>query len=110
MKNQIHYQWAVEELDHHDDIIDSTHFDTIEDALEYAGKPDDYIQVVLIRSVGNDAEGVIDRAWAYTLRYGPVLGLRDNFSYGENERGEQITGPQVPKRYHAELARAQRKV
>jgi hypothetical protein len=98
------YEWDVEEMDG-DDIVDHNHFDTYAEALAFAnsshmrGKP---WRMVLVRDVGNDVEGLTNRAWAY-LDYAR-LRLPKFFDYGDDV-GSSIA---VPKRFQAEVDRRHR--
>jgi hypothetical protein len=105
------YEWDVEELEEVDngsndpDIVDHNHFDTYAEALAFAngphmvGKP---WRMVLVRDVGNDDEGLTDRAWAY-VDYS-LLRLPGFFEYGAGE----VSGIAVPKRFQAEIDRRHR--
>lgn len=107
------YEWDVEELSEADtgnndpEIVDHNHHDTYAEALAFAngphmsgdGKP---WRIVLVRDVGNDDEGLTDRAWAY-LDF-KTLRLPDWFEYGAGE----ISTIRVPKKFQAEIDRRHR--
>ena|SRR6218665_4019335 len=102
------YEWDVEQLeeapsaenDYDPDIYDHNFVDTFAQALDlYQGLgPNDRrkARIVLVRNVGNDTEGLTDRAWAYINEEGS---LPIYFEYGA---GETSLIP-VPKKFHKEV-------
>ena len=88
MKNETSYEWCWEYSDEHEDIIDLVHADTLKSlgaAEEDSLKP----ELTLIREVGNDLDGLLERGYAY-----PTKGkLPEFFS----------CGARVPKRFQKEL-------
>lgn len=90
MRNQITYEWCYETLED-GDIIDSDHEDKLHDFTE------DRITdtLCLIRNLGNENEGLVDRSWAY-VKDGK---LPDCFSGVNGEYPYQ----KVPKRFKEEL-------
>ena len=94
------YEWTVELLedatDPDGDILDTSAFDTLADALHFM-TGEDNCRLVLVRNVGNDIEGLTARLWAY-VEDGE---LPDYFEDGGAE-----TAVRVPAKFHAELARA----
>jgi hypothetical protein len=103
------YEWVIEGIDAWGDIEDVHHADTYVEALKLAGHlrgvwPS--VDVGLVRDVGNDVEGLTDRAWAYVVDGK----LPETFNYGgaDEELGipDQDSGIPVPKRFHAEVAKA----
>lgn len=93
------YEWVIETLepDGSGDIAEVNHETTYAAALAWAADIDGEVDIGLVRDVGNDAEGLTDRAWAY-VRDGH---LPETFTYGADED----SGIRVPKRFHAEVAR-----
>ncbi len=95
------YEWDVEELeapdtgDNDPDILDHHFCDTYADAVRIAAEYPAR-RIVLVRNVGNDTEGLTDRAWAY------VSGgkLPATFTYAADED----SGIAVPVRFHKEVA------
>jgi hypothetical protein len=88
-KYETKYEWVVEEFDKHDDIVDINGYDTFDEAAAHAaGAP--MHRIVLVRNVGNDDEGLVDRQWAY-LSDGLTGTLPDNFDDGN--------GAKVPKKF-----------
>lgn len=100
------YEWDVEELDivgvdvDDLDIIDHHFCDSYAKALVIAASFKDEgvpTAIVLVRNVGNDLEGLTDRAWAY-VKDGK---LPETFTYGAGEDSDI----KVPKRFHTEVSR-----
>jgi hypothetical protein len=94
----IAYEWDVEEVDAHEDIVDHNFCDSLKPLLEHYGSAitagNGTFRLVLVRDVGNDVDGLIDRHWAY-VRNGK---LPQFFSDGIAD-----TGHRVPARFHREL-------
>lgn len=89
MKNEISYEWCWEYSDEHGDIIDLVHADTLK-SLGAAAKNSLKPELTLIREVGNDEDGLLERGYAY-----PTNGkLPEFFRY---------CGSKVPKRFQKEL-------
>lgn len=61
MANRISYEWDFEEIDEDGDVIDHNHADKLTDYVP----TDDTMILVLVRDVGNDRDGLVDRSWAY---------------------------------------------
>lgn len=60
------YEWDVEEIDEHGDIIDHNHHETAEEMVaDYLSRPAGCAEMVLVRDVFNDLHGLLDRKWAY---------------------------------------------
>ena len=100
----ISYEWVVEYIpdrsDDDGDIVEVNHFDTFNEAFNWvldSAAPFDH-DIALVRDVGNDAEGIIDRAWAYLNEDDK---LPETFTYSAGED----SGIRVPKRYHTEVTR-----
>lgn len=94
------YEWIVETLesatDDDPDILEVHHTDTLAEARAWAATIEEPTRIGLVRDVGNDIEGLTDRAWAY-LENGK---LPETFTYGADED----SGIHVPKRFHRETA------
>jgi hypothetical protein len=101
-RNEVYYEWCIEYVDQYGDIQDNNHSDTLdyrEDDLKEAlagggveGK--DHSELVLIRNISNEHEGVVDRSWAYVKKGS----LPEFFSQANDSDGEK-----VPQRFHREL-------
>lgn len=69
-KLEVIYEWCVEELDDYGDIAENHYLNELNevnpllDYLRAQGKDANH-NLVLVRSVGNDAKGMVDRKWAY---------------------------------------------
>ena len=98
----ITYEWDVEEVDLHEDIVDHHHCDDLKPLLDHFGSAittrTGTFRLVLVRDVGNDVDGLIDRHWAY-VRNGE---LPQFFSDGLTDVRHR-----VPARFHRELIRAE---
>jgi hypothetical protein len=96
------YEWIVEEIDEHGDIVDTSAWDTAADALAQAdllrlSVPSGWsVDVGLTRNVGNDDEGLTGRSWAYL---DAEERLPAAFTDGDADAP-------VPQRYVRELAAA----
>lgn len=97
------YEFVVEMLDYYEgcagdpDIIDPVPFETLEDAEKFArafASPDEPTpwRICLRRDRGNEAEGLIERHYAYPDEHGK-LPERMESGHGFND------GPLVPKRF-----------
>ena len=92
----VEYEWAVEHTDQHGDIIDIDHADKLTDLGSM--EPQDCIELhdtkpvlTLIRHVGNDDEGELDRTYAYPIQARLPATFED--------------GTAIPKRFRAELVK-----
>lgn len=95
MRNKVYYEWDIEIWEEDgEDIIDHQHDEKCPTRPLLANE-----RLVLVRDVGNDIEGLVDRSWAYVREDGT---LPERFDYGLPEE----LGVQVPKRFHEELKRA----
>ena len=96
-RSKVTYEWTAEASDEYGDIIDS-HFDeTIDGAKGYGGNlreqyPDAKIEYALVRTAGNEVDGITERHYAYLDDRGF---LPDRFSTSAYE----MDGPDVPKRF-----------
>jgi len=85
------YEWVVEEIDEHSDIVDVNHFDNLKDArqleafLQKTGAP---VDVGLVRFNFSIDGAHLDKGWAY-FTDGKLPVVFDN-------------GEKVPKKYIAE--------
>ena len=104
MKNAIYYEWIVEQMDPttvgsgDPEVLDTSAFDTLAEAKRFAAQCDEPVVLGLTRNVGDDAEGLIDRAWAYPDAEGK---LPEWFDYGDGAQ----SGAPVPARFHKEEVR-----
>lgn len=94
MRSKVFYEWTAELIDADGDIIDPTFWDSLKDARTVS--TDDHpgaigVDVGLIRHVGNDVEGEIDREYVYLDEGGKLPEFFDS-------------GYPVPKRYLKEAA------
>jgi hypothetical protein len=98
------YEWIVEQIDEHDDIIDTNSHDSYEDAMSErldVAHGAVRMDVGICRDVGNNEQGVVDRVWAYVR--GGVL--PEYFTDGTEIDGEVAeVSIKVPKRFHAEVS------
>lgn len=90
---EIIYEWSVEVEDENGDIVESEFATTLNSLLEYEGN------IVLVRRVGSEEDGEVDRLWAY-VEDGK---LPEYFSDGSNVKIEV----RVPKRFHKEYEHRQ---
>ena len=92
------YEFVVETLDYYDgcggdpDIIDCPAFDTLPDAKSYAEACEEPWRIALRRDVGNDAEGITERHYAYPDETGRMPERMESASGVDD-------GPPVPKRF-----------
>lgn len=92
MKNEIKYEWSIEEVDEHGDIVHSDFSETLnafskEQVTENA--------LCIVRNEGNEANGLEGRLWAYVKNFK----LPEHFSSAIGEED----GPKVPQKFHKEL-------
>jgi hypothetical protein len=93
----IRFEWLVEEIDEHGDIIEVHHLDSYAEARASAALVEGYTTAIgLVRDRGNELDGLLDRQWAY-IEDGK---LPERFS---DSGGSE--GPLVPARFHHELER-----
>jgi hypothetical protein len=106
IRDKITYEWAVECQDEHGDIQDTQAADSYAEALAWKKReePDwQKVEIALARTEGNDIDGINWRGYAYVSEDGT---LEPVFSTYHAEDGGAADGPDVPQRYHAEVARA----
>lgn len=100
MAYRVTYEWDIETIDPEtDDIEDHDFNDDLDTLLPYFVTQDPTMRLVLVRHVGNDLEGEVDRAWAYV---DDNWSLPKTFEYA----GEVDSGIPVPQRFHRMIARA----
>ena len=69
MRNKITYEWTLEILDDYDDIVDVHFFETLCNLLIFKQDIDDVnCDVGIVKHLGNDADGIVDREYAYINR------------------------------------------
>ena len=61
MPNKVFYEWSLETIDEHGDIIDSDFSDTPFKEIESNQR------MCLVRNEGNEADGLTDRHWAFVV-------------------------------------------
>lgn len=88
------YEFVLETVDEHDDIIDTSGFDTMKEAHEYALMCDEPWRICLRRDTGNNVEGITDRFYAYPDANGRLPQRMETC----DDAGD---GPNVPKKYRA---------
>lgn len=93
MKTRTQYEWDCEELDEFNDIIDHHHCDSRAEAEEIA-KLLGRSAIVLVRNVGNDHDGLMDRLWAYVQDDGKLPEFFSDATGCE-------TSIKVPKRFQS---------
>jgi hypothetical protein len=103
MRNQVSYEWAIEESDEHGDIYSTDHAETLAEALtrkadlESFGDCAPTVEIALVRHEGNQIDGEQVRFYAY-LRDDGTLPAAFSSSGGSED------GPVVPQRFHKEVA------
>ena len=68
MRNETTYEWTLEVINKDGDIEESLFENTLKDINRYAdfgGVIGENIMVALVKNVGNDEDGILDRTWAY---------------------------------------------
>ena len=87
----VDYEWCVEIVDCHGDIVTSYHSDTLTQAIDWA-EDDGTCSICLVRTADNG-----DRAWAYLTDDGRLP------AYFADSSGHDTT--KVPQRFHRETER-----
>lgn len=67
-QNQVVYDWSLEEIDENEDIVDSDFMQEI--PADWVNKlPEDghTFRICLVRDLGNQEKGLIERCWAYVV-------------------------------------------
>tara|TARA_R110002020_G_scaffold460443_1_gene678933 strand:- start:76 stop:450 length:375 start_codon:yes stop_codon:yes gene_type:complete len=102
------YEWDIETLDKHGDIQDHYHHDTLFALLatlkRWKPTEGERYEVVLVRDVGDDCEGLVDRQWWYAFEDSPE-------SYCTPIPADTFSGgTPVTKKHLAEFARYEAEV
>lgn len=92
----VFYEWDIEKVDENEDIVDHDFQDKLAGFGALPTINGGQYRLVLVRNIGDEDEGVTDREWAYTVWSNGSWVLPDRFD----------GGAKVPKRFHAELLRA----
>lgn len=101
MRNEVTYEWTVEEVDEFGDANSVHFFDSLADAcaIRDAVRGDCHsAAVAVVRHEGNSLDGEVRRFYAYVNDEGR---LPEVFSSGRDE----ADGPPVPARFQAEIDR-----
>jgi hypothetical protein len=98
----VDYEWCVEiVLRETEDIEDNNFVTSLEEAISFVHSEEDSdeyeYKIVLVRSEGNDDNGITDRLWAY-MEEGSLPELFSN-AYGNT------TQVKVPQKYQKEAKR-----
>ena len=98
------YEWDIETVDEHGDIQDHHHHDTLFSLLttlrRWESTDGERYEVVLVRDVGSDAKGIVDRQWRYPFDLSSRL-PNEGYKFDDLDGG----GVRVPKKYVAEFAK-----
>lgn len=105
-RDKISYEWCIECADEHGDIGNVDHADSLADALltqKMWSDTGDYhsVAIALSRTEGNDDDGINWRGYSYLRDDGT---LEPTFSTYHAEDGPADDGPDVPQRFHKEVA------
>ncbi len=66
MKNDFYFEWVIEEYNEHGDINDPQFFDVLDDYFyRVYFDSDETRKIALIRMIGNNEDGEIERDYAY---------------------------------------------
>jgi len=89
------YEWVIEDIDEHGDIVDVDHRDTRAEAeASIKGLPGRH-DIGLTRDVFDEVDGLVDRSWAYIQADGTLPEYFTDSGGGE-------TRHKVPTRYRKE--------
>lgn len=91
----ISYEWDVETIGSHGDIIEHFFQDSYADCVEFASDAEEKTAIVLVRDVHESDGALVDRQWAY-VESGKIP---DEFS----------GGAKVPKRFRREVEKHRQK-
>jgi hypothetical protein len=97
-KNKVTYAWCIETFtnDEYEDITNLNHSDELTYTKDdFEAEEGESTRLALIRSEGNEIDGLTDQLWAY-VKDGKLPGY---FS----ESLERETSYKVPQKYHKEL-------
>ena len=87
---RVYYEWVLEELDQHEEIVDLRFADSLADLLKEAdGIPKH--DLALVRNTYTEIDGITDRQYAYLA---------------EGKLTEMEGGAHIPKRYLEEATNA----
>lgn len=89
MRNRVSYEWDIETVDEHGDIIDHDHrdkvsdffFDRVKKAMSGKG-----CELVLVRDEWDECDSLVDRSWAYVTD----SKLPECFTYANDRRGAKV--------------------
>lgn len=96
MGNRVWYEWDLETVDRESgDILDHHFADRLQELPARESDQD----LVLVRNVGNEHDGVTDKMWAYVVNGE----LPEAFSMS-TEHGMAETNIKVPKRFAVEFS------
>lgn len=99
MRNEITYEWTVEEIDEHGDITDCHFYDS------FPGMPEAGMDIGLVRHVGNKLDGEIERHYAY-IENGELGEFFMEHVYCERTgKMKSYAIAKVPQRFFAEMKR-----
>lgn len=93
MRTEVKYEWSIETVDEHGDIVDCDFSDTLAAFKDEWPVPN--VELALLRREGSESQGETDRLWAY-IKDGK---LPETFS---DAWGAPVS-VNVPKRFHKEL-------
>ena len=103
MTDSVAYEWCLETTDEFGDIVENDSAG-IGEPLSALLTPQGALgpgELVLVCSLGNDQDGLLDRGWAY-VEGGKLPAWATGASDGESP-GHRVR--QVPQRFHRELER-----
>jgi hypothetical protein len=104
-RDKVSYEWAVECVDEFDDVQDIYFADSYAEAVASQtseAESDVYseVRIALVRTEGNDDDGINWRGYSY-VRDGA---LEPQFSTYHPDGRPANDGPDVPQRFHKEVA------
>lgn len=108
-RDKVSYEWRIECQDEYGDVQDVQFADSYAEAL--AAQAEEVgewakVEIALSRTEGNDDDGINWRGYAYA-RDGRIEPIFSSYhGAGPNEDQPACDGPDVPKRFHAEVAKA----
>lgn len=106
-RDKVTYEWHIECGDDAGDVHNVDFADSYVEALRSQAmwaKDEDYarVDIALVRTEGNDDDGINWRGYAYLDR----CELEPVFSTFHDETGPARDGPDVPQRFFKEVAKA----
>jgi hypothetical protein len=102
-RDKVDYEWCIESQDEFGDVESLNHADTLAEALviQKQEAPDWHkVEIALTRIEGNDFDGINWRGYAYLRDDGTLEPRFSSFHDG----GPANDGPDVPQRFHKEVA------